>query len=88
MAVLGSLFFGGERSKFVFRYISFSEYPVGGTSHKILRHGIQNMRVKEFQPYDYGRKANRERYGADQPPNYRQDFGLLDVPVHFVAGAY
>lgn len=86
MAIAGSLFFGGSKENFVFRYVSFTEYPVGGTNLKVLRHGIQNVAKRDFTAYDYGKEGNRQRYGQDEAPSYRSDYWLLDVPIHFVAG--
>lgn len=77
MAVAASYFFGGERFNFSFRHVSFTDYPIGGTSHRVLRHGIQNVKARDFVPYNYGSRENRERYGAAQPPSIRDDFGLL-----------
>lgn len=86
MGVLGSYFFGGQRHRFVFSFVSFTEYPVGGTNFKVLRHGAQCALGSEFQPYDYAAGENQDRYHAPTPPSYRADYGLLDAPIHIVAG--
>jgi pimeloyl-ACP methyl ester carboxylesterase len=86
-SVIGSRFFGGPPSRFVFKHVSFCQYPIGGTSAKVIRMGAQNVFAGDFQCYDYGKKENRHRYGTDNPASYRHEYGLLDIPVHFVAGA-
>lgn len=90
MAVAASYFFGGERFNFSFRHVSFTDYPIGGTSHRILRHGIQNVKARDFVPYNYGSRENRERYGAAKPPSIRDDFGLLaddgGVDISWIGG--
>jgi hypothetical protein len=86
MAVLGSYFFGGERHKFVFRFVSFTDYPVGGSNFKVLRHGIQTMKSRDFHCYDYGKSENLRRYGQATAPSYRRDYSLFDTPIHIIAG--
>jgi pimeloyl-ACP methyl ester carboxylesterase len=87
MAVIGSFLFGGERRNFVFRYVSVTDYPIGGTSQRVIRHGIQAIIARDFNAYDYGKKENIERYGSPRPPTFREDYGLLfGLPIHLVAG--
>jgi pimeloyl-ACP methyl ester carboxylesterase len=86
LSAVGAVFFGGAMHDFVFRHVSLTEYPFGGTSCKVIREGVQNMQAGEFQPYDYGRDGNLSRYGSATPPSYRLDFGLFDVPMELVAG--
>ena len=89
ISVLASRVFGGTAQGWVFsaRNISFTDYPVGGSSTPVIKHGIQCMLKREFSAQDYGAKENAERYGGDDPPSYRPDYALIDVPVHFIAGA-
>lgn len=92
--VLASFFgtlLGGESHSSFTRHVSFTEYPIGGTSTKVVVHGVQNMRVCDWRPFDYGKKENIKRYGETSngqglPPSYRSDYALFDCPVHIVAG--
>lgn len=87
MAVIGSLFFGGERRNFVFNYVAVTDYPIGGTSQRVIRHGVQAIIARDFPVYDYGKKENKERYGSERAPSLREDYGLLfGLPIHIVAG--
>jgi pimeloyl-ACP methyl ester carboxylesterase len=86
LAMVSSSFFGGVSKDFVFRYVPLSQYPVGGTNNKVVVHGIQCMLAREFQAYDYNAAENQRRYGSTKPPSYRLDYGLYDIPIHFIAG--
>lgn len=79
-------FFGGTSVRFPFQNVHFTDYPLGGSSVKVLRHGVQVMWAKDFCAFDYGRGGNLRRYGTDLPPMYRDYFHLIDLPVHFMAG--
>ena len=79
-------FFGGTSVRFPFQNVHFTDYPLGGSSVKVLRHGVQVMWAKDFCAFDYGRGGNLRRYGTELPPMYRDYFHLIDLPVHFMAG--
>ena len=40
----------------------------------------------KFLSYDYGLVGNRRAYGTDNPVEYFEHYGLIDVPCHFIAG--
>jgi len=81
-----TIFFGGSSARFPFQHVHFTDYPLGGSSVKVLRQGVQAMWAKNFSPYDYGSQENLRRYGASKPPLYRDWYELYDVPMHFMAG--
>lgn len=83
---LFSAFFGGTAATAPFRVMHFTDYPLGGSSLTVLRHGCQCLDAADFFSYDYGRRANLDRYGSERPPRYRDAYSLVDVPVHFIAG--
>lgn len=87
VSALGTAFFGGTMQGFVFRRLSFMNYVLGGSSRKVVVHGVQCTRAHEWRPFDYGARENLRRYGCTPPPSFRADYGLLDVPIHFIAGA-
>jgi pimeloyl-ACP methyl ester carboxylesterase len=73
-----------------FQHVSFPDYPLGGTSCRVVRHGTQTVLKGDFTCFDYGAADNLRRYGGPRAPSYRADFGLLaeaGVPLHIVAGA-
>ena len=87
LAAVSSSMFGGVATRFAFRdVVDVTEYNVGGTSIGVMRHGCQGLIAREINAYDHGEARNRIRYGNPTPPNLRLDFGLIDVPIHFVAG--
>lgn len=86
VSAAGAAMFGGDMHRFVFRHIRMSEYPLGGTSRRVIRHGVQCVLAGDMLAYSYGRAGNLYRYGVHPPPNYRHDFGLFSVPMRFVSG--
>ena len=86
LASVMSTFFGGSSKRFAFQSVHFTDYPLGGSSVKVLRHGVQVMWAKDFLSFDYGASENLRRYGTELPPLYRDYFHLFDLPVHFMAG--
>lgn len=86
MASLAAIFFGGTAKRFAFQHVHFTDYPLGGSSVKVIRHGVQVMHAKDFHPFSFGTAGNWRRYGTALPPLYRDWYHLLDVPIHFVAG--
>ncbi len=86
LSAAGAAMFGGDMHRFVFRHIRVSEYPLGGTSRRVIRHGVQCVLAGDMLAYSFGRAGNLYRYGVHPPPNYRHDFGLLSVPMRFVSG--
>lgn len=86
LSAAGAAMFGGDMHRFVFRHIRMSEYPLGGTSRRVIRHGVQCVLSGDMVAYSYGRAGNLYRYGVHPPPNYRHDFGLFSVPMRFVSG--
>ncbi|KAA0164303.1 hypothetical protein FNF28_03934 [Cafeteria roenbergensis] len=86
IAAVASIFFGGTSGGFAFRRISLFDYPLGGTSVRVMAHGCQGMFGSEMTPFSFGEEENLRRYGTRAPESYRHDFGLLDVPMAFAAG--
>jgi pimeloyl-ACP methyl ester carboxylesterase len=86
MGALAALFFGGKSSNFAFRRISLFDYPLGGTSVRVMAHGFQGMFGAEMTTFSFGAAENTRRFGSPDVPVYRKDFGLIDVPTDFVAG--
>lgn len=73
LAALGSVFIGGSLLTFPFRFTSFEEYPMGGTSTDVLLHGTDIIKAKEWIAYQYRTKENRRRYGRDSVWGYWTD---------------
>eukprot|EP01138_Halocafeteria_seosinensis_P013891 gb/GECG01014184.1/.p1 GENE.gb/GECG01014184.1/~~gb/GECG01014184.1/.p1 ORF type:complete len:1170 (+),score=113.19 gb/GECG01014184.1/:1-3510(+) len=87
LATLMSTFFGGTDQDMPFRHVHLTEYPLGGSSRRVFLQGIHCMQEKDYCPYDFGKEENVKRYGTTSTPSYREDYGLIDIPVHFVGGA-
>eukprot|EP00906_Rhabdomonas_costata_P019919 RCo028980 len=58
-----------------------------GFSLKLHRHFWQFYCAQKFQAYDYGPRTNLKVYGSLEPLNYLQNYKVIDIPVHIVAGA-
>ncbi len=87
VAALGTAFVGGQSESFVFRHVRFHDYPLGGSSVRVLQQGTQVVLAKRLQAFDYGTRENLRRYGSRSPPAYRSSYALLNLPIHFVAGS-
>jgi alpha-beta hydrolase superfamily lysophospholipase len=86
VASIAAMFFGGTMSNFAFHRISLLDYPLGGTSVRVMTHGCKSMFAADLGPFDYSPEENLKRYGVESPESYRHDYGLIDVPTDFVAG--
>lgn len=64
------MFVGGENHHFPFVQRKLEDYPLGGASCKVFRHGIQVLQNSRFRAYDEGVEGNRKRYGTDIPPDF------------------
>ena len=57
--------------------------PGFGLSFQQIGHFLQGYSekgdVKNFKKYNYGKKANLERYGTEEPPRY--DLGLVQAKI-------
>lgn len=86
LVLLAGRFFGGP-GQWV-RSLSLSNYPIGGSSCGVVRHGIACIDYADFVAPPHGSDAaNARRYGTPLLPSLRHDFGLLlGTPVHLVAG--
>ena len=62
---------GGEPQNFVFRHVDFVEYPIGGTSRRVIQQGVQVMNANQTQTFDHGRKENMKRFGTAEPVSYK-----------------
>ncbi|XP_071560366.1 lipase 3-like [Temnothorax nylanderi] len=56
----------------------FSYFPAG-SSVQTLEHFYQNIRIKDFQNYDYGIAENYKRYKQETPPSY--DLKKITAPI-------
>ena len=63
-----------------------------GLINSMLKYGLsanvglqfwQNYRAGTFAAFDYGSKeANLRVYGREKPLNYKENYNLIDIPVH------
>jgi hypothetical protein len=88
VSVAGNFMMGGGSQYFpLVNGVNLSVYPIGRTSIKVIRHGLQCKDQGLFLAYDHGSDAeNLNRYGQVQPPNYLDFYDVIDVPVSFCAG--
>ncbi|XP_068641733.1 uncharacterized protein [Aristolochia californica] len=80
---------GGDSSNWVgaigLPHYNMNDMP--GVSFYVVHHFAQMKRSKKFIMYDYGSdEANIEAYGAPEPLDLGQLYGLIDIPVDLVAG--
>ncbi|XP_068637207.1 uncharacterized protein [Aristolochia californica] len=80
---------GGDSSNWVgvigLPHYNMNDMP--GVSLYVVHHFAQIKYAKKFLMYDYGSEAaNIEAYGAPEPLDLGQHYGLIDVPVDLVAG--
>lgn len=68
MASVAAVLFGGERHRFPFQNVHFTDYPIGGSSTRVMQQGVQCMRAAKYLPFSYGERENWRRYGSAQPP--------------------
>jgi alpha-beta hydrolase superfamily lysophospholipase len=88
IATAAAAVLGGLPHLFVFRsVVPLTQYPLGGTSTRVILHGVQCMRKEDWTPFDYGPRENARRYGSPgPPPSFRPDLALLNLPVRILAG--
>ena len=80
---------GGDSSNWV-GAIGMSHYNMNdmpGISFLVAQHLAQMMHYKKFTMFDYGsRQVNLEAYGTPKPLDIGAHYGVIDIPVDFVAG--
>ena len=80
---------GGDSSNWV-GAIGMSHYNMNdmpGISFLVAQHLAQMMHFKRFTMFDFGSgQANVEVYGTQNPLDIGAHYGLIDIPVDFVAG--
>jgi pimeloyl-ACP methyl ester carboxylesterase len=88
VSIAGNYLMGGGSEHFpLVNGVDLSVYPLGRTSVKVMRHGLQCKNAGVFNSYDYGDDAeNVKRYGQKKPPCYLDFYDKIDVPVDFVGG--
>jgi pimeloyl-ACP methyl ester carboxylesterase len=58
-----------------------------GTSKKMFLHFWHMYKVGKFELYDYENEfQNWMHYGSSKPLNILDNYHLLDIPIHFIAG--
>lgn len=80
---------GGDSSNWVgvigLPHYNMNDMP--GVSFHVALHLSQMKRTGKFIMFDYGSKAaNMDVYGASEPLDLGEYYGLIDVPVDLVAG--
>jgi pimeloyl-ACP methyl ester carboxylesterase len=80
---------GGDSSNWV-GAIGMSHYNMNdmpGISFLVAQHLAQMMHFKRFTMFDFGSgQANFEVYGTQKPLDIGAHYGVIDIPVDFVAG--
>ena len=80
---------GGDSSNWV-GAIGMSHYNMNdmpGISFLVAQHLAQMMHFKRFTMFDFGSgQANLEVYGTHNPLDIGAHYGVIDIPVDFVAG--
>ena len=54
-----------------------------GFSTNLCKHFYSIWKSGKFLAFDYGRVRNQEVYGTEQPLNYLEHYGLIDIPINF-----
>ena len=50
---------------------------------------LQCINSRKFRLYDYGsRRANRQQYGSNQPPDIAAQYGQLKMPIDLLGGKF
>ncbi|MCO5584056.1 hypothetical protein L7F22_037978 [Adiantum nelumboides] len=64
----------------------YNMYDMPGIAYRVLVHLSQMRRADRFQMYDFGVAANIKTYGTSYPLDIGKHYGLINIPVDFVAG--
>lgn len=52
LSALGAAFVGGQAESFVFRAVRIRDYPLGGSSVRVLQQGCQVVLARRLQVHD------------------------------------
>lgn len=64
--------------------VYFNHYPSGSSLRSLVYFG-QNINAGQFQRYDFGRRGNKDVYGAELPPRIPVE-NITKVPIAMFVG--